>query len=158
MTHRRIHVACAIIERDRCILAARRAAGGTMPGKWEFPGGKLKPREEPEDCVRREIREELGLTIRILRPLPPYFHEYKDFEILLYPFICSPDPPKSGASKKLTLKDHSEIRWDPPEELTALDWAEADVPVLEAYMGLKRVLPAAGSGTAAPPAVPEDAP
>jgi len=166
MTNRRIHVACAIIEQDGRILAARRSATGSMPGKWEFPGGKMKPREEPEDCVQREIREELGLEVRILRPLPPYFHEYRDFEILLYPFICAPAASGKGRAGKgkagkrtagtasgdtagITLRDHSEIRWDLPEDLAALDWAEADIPVLEAYTALKRVLPAgaAAGGT-----------
>jgi 8-oxo-dGTP diphosphatase len=146
MIKKRIHVSCAIIERDGHILAARRSDSVSMPGKWEFPGGKMKPREEPEDCVQREILEELGLAIKILRPLPPYFHEYKDFEILLYPFICTPVKTKSGEVKKLTLKDHSEVRWDRPENLTTLDWAEADIPVLEAYIGLKRALPAGGGG------------
>jgi 8-oxo-dGTP diphosphatase len=167
MIQQRIHVACAIIEKDGLILATRRSADGPMPGKWEFPGGKIKPREEPEECVHREIREELGLHIQILRPLPPYFHEYKDFEIVLYPFICALAAPGKGISGKAasgkgaggktptsaagpTLRDHSEARWDLPENLTGLDWAEADVPILEAYIGLKRARPGTRGAQAAP--------
>ena len=56
-----IHVTCAIIERNGLVLAARRSASMHLPLKWEFPGGKIRAGEDPGECLKREIREELDL-------------------------------------------------------------------------------------------------
>jgi len=122
-----IHVTCAIIERDGLVLAAQRSAGMSMPRKWEFPGGKIRPDEKPEECLCREIDEELGIQIVTTRPLKPATHDYSTFTITLYPFICS------IISGKMKLNEHAAITWLPPEKLATLDWAEADLPVLAAY-------------------------
>ena len=58
-----IHVACAIIERDGLVLAARRSASMSFPLKWEFPGGKIDPGESPQECLHRELLEEMGVSV-----------------------------------------------------------------------------------------------
>ena len=58
-----IDVVCALIERDGKVLVAKRSAGVSTGGKWEFPGGKIKAGETPEQAVCREIVEELGCEI-----------------------------------------------------------------------------------------------
>jgi 8-oxo-dGTP diphosphatase len=126
-----IHVACAVIEKDGLILAARRSPESPMPGKWEFPGGKLEKDESPEDCLRREIREELDIDVIVLRSLPPVFHSYPDFDIRLYPFLCRVEGSGGFSEISPLPRNHSEIRWDTPENLKCLDWAGADIPVLE---------------------------
>ena len=93
----------------------------------EFPGGKIRPGENPESCLQREILEELDVQIQITRSLEPVSHEYPDFRITLYPFLCA----IGGAEPR--LHEHASVTWLPPEELSRLDWAEADFPVLEAY-------------------------
>jgi 8-oxo-dGTP diphosphatase len=125
--NRHIHVACAIIERGSFILAVQRSPTMSMPLKWEFPGGKLNPNESPEDCVRRELVEELGLQIGIDRQLSPTTHRYSTFTVTLYPFACSI---KSG---EMVLHEHSAAAWLRPQELLTLDWAEADIPIINAY-------------------------
>lgn len=125
-----IHVACALIERDGLVLAARRSAAMTLPLKWEFPGGKLEAGESAEDCLQRELVEELGVTIAVGRPLPLHTHSYDSFTVTLYPFVCRME------SNTITLHEHDAIIWLPPEKLHTLDWAEADWPVLEAYARL----------------------
>lgn len=129
-----LRVSCAIIEDQGLVLATRRAATGSMPGKWEFPGGKIEEGESPEDCLHREIWEELDQGIRILFPLPPSPHRYPRFSILLHPFVCS----LVSSERELTLRDHSQAVWKKPEELYQLDWTGADIPVLESYLARRR--------------------
>lgn len=120
------HVACAIIARNGLILAAQRSAAMKLPHKWEFPGGKLEPGERPAECLLREIREELGVEIVIIAPLPPTDWAYSDFSVTLHPFVA-----EIMAGREPALTEHQAIRWLPPEELSSLDWAAADAPVLQ---------------------------
>jgi 8-oxo-dGTP diphosphatase len=124
---RHIHVACAIIERAGLVLAAQRSAAMALPLKWEFPGGKIDAGESPEECLRREIVEELGVHVQVGRPLAPATHHYPAFTVTLHPFVCSIE------SGELTLHEHAAVTWLRPEELSTLDWAEADLPVIDAY-------------------------
>lgn len=124
---KKVDVACAIIERDGLVLAALRSETMSLPLKWEFPGGKLNPHESAAACLEREIEEELGVGIAIRTPLPPSDWRYPDFAITLYPFVCTMN------GDDIRLAEHKAIRWFAPEELSALDWAEADVPVLRKY-------------------------
>jgi len=98
-----------------------------MPLKWEFPGGKVYTGEGLEDCLRRELSEELGVHVKIRRPLLPAYYQYPLFAITLYPFICSIE------SGELTLHEHAALSWLPPPDLHTLDWAEADIPIVDAY-------------------------
>jgi len=122
-----IHVTCAIIERQGLVLAAQRSAAMSLPLKWEFPGGKIRPGESPEACLQREIKEELGVRIAICKPLQPATHIYPAFTVTLYPFICW------IADGKLQLNEHAAVAWMPPSALSTLDWSAADLPVLAAY-------------------------
>ena len=123
-----IHVTCAIIERDGLVLAARRSAAMNLPLKWEFPGGKIDHGESGEECLRREISEELGIDVKVGKGLPPVTHDYPSFTVTLYPFVCSID------SGEIVLFEHAAITWLPPEQLHTLDWAEADLPVIGSYL------------------------
>jgi 8-oxo-dGTP diphosphatase len=123
-----LHVTCAIIQRHGYILAARRSETMSMPLKWEFPGGKIQAGETPEECLRRELLEELGVKARVGQALPPSTHRYPDFTITLYPFLCVLD------SGDLTPHEHEEIAWMKPQDLLRLDWADADRPVVNALL------------------------
>lgn len=124
-------VTCALIEKNGKVLVAQRSATMPLPLKWEFPGGKLEGGESPEACVIREIREELGLEIKPVHRLPdaPWPHYSKP--IVLLPFICQC---LGGA---LHLAEHQQVSWVLPEQLSGLDWAAADVPVVETYLAWK---------------------
>jgi len=125
---RHIHVACAIIEQDGLVLAARRSASMTLPLKWEFPGGKIEAGESRPECLVRELREEMGVEISVGVPLTPTTHHYPTFTVTLHPFICRIE---SGA---ITLHEHVAMAWLAPDQLLTLDWAEADGPVLAEYL------------------------
>jgi len=123
-----IHVACAIIEENGRVLAAQRNEFGRMPLKWEFPGGKIHADESPEECLKREVMEEMGALLEIRRPLPPASHDYADFSVTLYPFVCF------LLSNGITLHEHKAVKWLLPEELLTVDWAEADIPIIKGYL------------------------
>jgi len=123
-----IHVTCAIIENDGFILAAQRSASMSLPLKWEFPGGKIDHGETPEECLQRELSEELGIQVCLEKSLPLSTHNYPNFVITLYPFVCT------ITSGEIVLHEHTAISWLQPTELHSLDWAEADVPVIETYL------------------------
>ena len=122
-----IRVSCAIIERDGLVLAAQRSGSMSLPLKWEFPGGKIKEGESPEDCLSRELIEEMEIQPVVSRPLPPSIHHYDEFTVTLFPFVCS------ILSGTITLHEHAAVTWLPPLDLASLDWAEADRPVLQSY-------------------------
>ena len=80
-----IYVACALIENDGKILCAQRSESMSLPLKWEFPGGKIDPGESPEQCLKRELVEEMDITIHVGKSLPPSTHQYPTFAVTLYP-------------------------------------------------------------------------
>jgi 8-oxo-dGTP diphosphatase len=126
-----IQVACAVIEDGGKVLATQRNTSMNMPLKWEFPGGKLHTGESPEECLARELDEELGIRATILHALPPVLHRYEDFTIELIPFVCS------LAGGTLVLHEHRALAWLSPRELDELDWPAADIPVIAAYLALR---------------------
>jgi 8-oxo-dGTP diphosphatase len=128
ITLRHLHVACALIERDGLLLAAQRSARTSIPLKWEFPGGKIEAGESLEECLHRELREEMEVSVVIGRALLPQTHHYPDFTVTLYPFVCQ------LATEEIVLREHAAIRWLAPNELLTLDWASADLPVIENYL------------------------
>jgi 8-oxo-dGTP diphosphatase len=123
-----IHVACAIIERDGLVLAAQRSEAMSLPLKWEFPGGKIDPGESSEECLQRELVEEMGIRVCVEKNLPTHTHNYPVFSVTLYPFVCAIE------SGEIILHEHDAIAWLKPEQLQTLDWAEADLPVIEMYL------------------------
>ncbi len=123
----KIDVACAIIEKGGRVLAARRSESMLLPLKWEFPGGKIESWETASACLQREIQEELGIDIAVGTPLPRSDWRYTDFCITLHPFVCS------VAGEAIHPVEHKEVRWVEPAHLHELDWAEADVSVVQSY-------------------------
>ncbi len=119
-----IHVACAVIKKDGLILATQRSARMSLPLKWEFPGGKLEAGESPEECLVRELLEELGVTVRVGQGLAPITYSYPDVIVTLYPFRCD------QMEGVMTLLEHHNACWLAPGELSTLDWAEADWPII----------------------------
>ena len=95
------------------------------PLKWEFPGGKVKKGESREECLVREIREELSLEVELIRAMDPLEHRYPEQTILLFPYVCGI---RSGT---IRLAEHMEYRWLSCEALSGLDWLEADTLLVE---------------------------
>lgn len=124
-------VVCAIIERDGAFLVTQRSAGRTLALKWEFPGGKVEEGESHAEALHRELLEELGVEVALIRPLTPVFHAYTDFSLRLVPFLCT------LLSGEPVLHEHLALAWITPEMIPAYDFPEADLPVLDEYRALR---------------------
>ena len=125
-----VRVTCALIEQDGKVLVAQRPEGKALAGKWEFPGGKIDPGESAEACLEREIREELGCSIRLRQPLSPVIHAYPNGSIELVPFICV------IATGEPQALEHAAIDWMEPAAIQGMDLAAADEPILVEYLQL----------------------
>jgi 8-oxo-dGTP diphosphatase len=120
-----LRVTCAIILDGERVLCAQRGPHMTLPGQWEFPGGKIEAGESEEDCIVREIKEELALTMEIVERGPSAFHPYKQGQMLeLIPFIGV------VVGGHLQLREHAQARWCTLQGLDELDWAAADVAIV----------------------------
>lgn len=128
-----INVTCAIILREDKIFVIQRSAEMNLPFKWEFPGGKIEMGENEEDCIKREIREEINIEIQILKRLTPSVYTYPTFAINLIPFLAS------YINGKVVLAEHSNFKWLEKSELLSLDWAPADVPIVQEILNSKNV-------------------
>ena len=123
-----VPVVCAVIEKDGRVLVAQRPPDKLLPLKWEFPGGKVEPGEDPATAIAREIREELGCDISVLRALTPFDHDYKTVVIRMIPFVCALTP----ASPPPHAHEHVALAWVSLAEISAYDLAAADWPVVAA--------------------------
>ncbi len=84
-----MNVAIAIIQQNHKILITQRANNTHLPNLWEFPGGKQEPNETPEECLNRELQEELNISIKIIRPYKKIEYQYPDRAVTLYPYLCT---------------------------------------------------------------------
>ncbi|MEM0235903.1 MAG: (deoxy)nucleoside triphosphate pyrophosphohydrolase [Thermofilum sp.] len=116
-------VTAAVIRDGDKVLVARRQSGH-LAGKWEFPGGKLEPGESPEECLARELREELGIEVTVKDIFAVVYHEYDFGPILLLAYECA-------LLAGCTMPQDASIRWAGREDLCALDFAPADLPIVE---------------------------
>lgn len=120
-----IHVSCLVLLHQGKVLATQRSEKMDLPGLWEFPGGKVEPEESPVACLIREIWEELSIGIQIGRPLTPVLHAYPAKSIQLIPFLAT------WESGTLQLTEHAQYQWLAQQDLLTLDWAPADLPIVE---------------------------
>lgn len=121
-----IDVVCLVlVDEKNYILTTKRPDGGSLPGKWEFPGGKVEDGEDHETALRREIQEELCFDVSDLTALAPVTHDYDFGTIRLYPFLSRCEQPPL-----LKLVEHSDYLWSDLTDVDSLDWAPADVPIL----------------------------
>lgn len=121
-----IDVAAAIIHNEeRQILIARRRRGKSQGGLWEFPGGKIEAGESVEQCLQRELQEEMGIEILPYENFGMNEHNYGSIQIRL---IAWKAVYQGGV---IGLVDHDECRWVFPSELGQFLFAPADIPFVE---------------------------
>ncbi|MEW6665796.1 MAG: 8-oxo-dGTP diphosphatase MutT [Thermodesulfobacteriota bacterium] len=117
-------VAAALIRKDGKILITRRPKGSHLEGFWEFPGGKRERGETLEECLHRELREELGITVHAEKFLARVEHEYEAKSISLHLFECSrplEEPRPLGCAS---------LKWVRPEDLHRYRMPPADRKIL----------------------------
>jgi 8-oxo-dGTP diphosphatase len=118
--------ACALIDADGRVLIAQRPQGRSMAGLWEFPGGKVEPGERPEQCLIRELKEELGITVReeCLAPLTFASHSYPDFHLLMPLYVCR------RWEGIVIAQEQQALKWVRPGELKNYPMPPADEPLI----------------------------
>ncbi len=127
-----VHVVGAAIVEAGKVLLTRRGERMSMAGKWEFPGGKLEAGESPQAALAREVSEELGLEVAVGERLGRGTSLHDGRRIELEVFVAQ----RLGG--ELRLVEHEEHGWFGAGEIAALDWPEADLPVLPALERLLR--------------------
>lgn len=130
-------VVAAVIERsDRRLLIGQRRRGDTSPLKWEFPGGKVEEGETPETALARELKEELGATLKKSAPLGRVVHKYaatpEELEIVFYAAEISDSEILANAFEK--------IAWVLPKELGEYDFLAANAQLV-AQLATGRIKP-----------------
>jgi 8-oxo-dGTP diphosphatase len=124
---KQIEVVAGVIFWNDEVLCVQRPAHklAYISEKFEFPGGKVEPNETKEAALHRELLEELNLSTTIKSFFLTVVHAYPDFELTMHSYICE------VVSKELTLHEHIDKKWLKVSELGTLDWAAADVPIVE---------------------------
>ncbi len=122
-----INVAVGLIRCGRRVLLVQRPAAGPLPHQWEFPGGKIEAGETPEAAVRRELYEEVGLTVGACARLPPLRHDYDHVRVRLHPLAAEAGAPL------VRLRGPAAHRWAYPARLS-------EVPILPGSAALVRRL------------------
>ena len=124
-----VEVALAVPLRDGRLLVARRAPGSHLEGVWEFPGGKIRPDEQPSHAAERELREETALVATDVEPLVVVVHEYPECTVRLHVFLArdpqgevEPDAPREVAWKTLDELQDLEMPAANAQILRALHW------------------------------------
>lgn len=118
-------VTAAVIVKDGKILICQRSLSDKLSGKWEFPGGKIEEGELPEECLIREIKEELDIHIGVGERLGESVYNYSYDSINLIIYLATW---KSGDIK---LNVHNDYKWVTKDEMEKYDFAEADVPFVK---------------------------
>ncbi len=119
-------VVAGLLWRDGQLLICQRGAHGAFPGKWEFPGGKVEPGEEPKAALRRELLEELAITAEIAEEVWRTVHQYPGhaaIELIFFSIREYQGEPENRAFQQMC--------WVTPPEIEGYDFLEADRPLIE---------------------------
>lgn len=120
-----IDVTAAILIENGRVLIARRRPGASQAGLWEFPGGKVRPGESPEQCLKREIKEELNLRIAVGEFFGESVHAYEDKVVRLLGYRVRAE----GGT--MAAHDHAELAWAAVGDLGGYRFCPADLPFAE---------------------------
>lgn len=123
---KRIEVVAAIIYFENKILCVQRPKNklAYISEKFEFPGGKIEKNETKKEALKRELFEELNIITNIKSLFLTVVHQYPDFELTMHSFICE------VKTQEITLHEHIDNQWLTIKELQKLDWAAADIPIV----------------------------
>ncbi len=119
----KIDVTCAVIIRNNKVLIVRKGPSVKMSGLYEFPGGKIEKGESAEDCIVREVREELGIVVKVIDRLLPSVYDYHDLSVNLIPFLCT------YHEGIINLTEHDLYHFVDPDNLGEYEWCAADVAI-----------------------------
>ncbi|MBD3950095.1 (deoxy)nucleoside triphosphate pyrophosphohydrolase [Tuanshanicoccus lijuaniae] len=117
-----IKVVAAAIIKDGKLLAVQRSDSMTLPGMWEFPGGKIEAEETHQDALKREIKEELELDIEVLGYINTASYEYEFGIVEMSTYRAK------MLSDNFSLNEHSQFKWLATDQVMDVEWAPVDIP------------------------------
>ncbi|BAU29577.1 8-oxo-dGTP diphosphatase [Aneurinibacillus soli] len=120
-------VGAVLVNENDEILCALRSQAMSLPGMWEFPGGKIEAGESPQDALRREIKEELGIEITVGELIADVTHEYPAVIVRLLTYYAR----MINSEVVPIAAEHEKLEWLGRDELAKLEWAPADIPTVE---------------------------
>ncbi|MBW1294040.1 (deoxy)nucleoside triphosphate pyrophosphohydrolase [Aquimarina litoralis] len=123
-------VVCGIIYKDDKIFLCRRNPDKQLGGYWEFPGGKIESNEEPEKALKRELDEEISMSVKELSYFTTVIHEYGELTIELIAYKCE------FIEAEFKLTDHDKYEWLDLKQMTNKKLAPADIPILKRLMNI----------------------
>jgi len=129
------HVAVGVVFKNDRVLITRRRPEGLLGGLWEFPGGRVKDDETPQDACVREIQEEVNLRVKIDSQLTRIRHAYTHFKIVMDVYSCR------YVSGKVSLNGPTDHRWVQLDELAGFPFPKANLkfmPLLKPLAGATR--------------------
>jgi 8-oxo-dGTP diphosphatase len=120
-----VKVTAAILVKDNKIIIAKRGSNDRLANKWEFPGGKIEINETPEQCLKREMKEEFDIDVSVGEYLGSsiYHYDHISIELLAYRAYWE--------NGEIDLKDHDDFKWISLEQLSEFDFAPADLVFVE---------------------------
>ena len=130
---RAVDVAAAVIRRQSSVFLTRRGPNEKMATLWEFPGGKLEASETPQECIVRELAEELSILASAGNVLLESIHDYPDMTVNLIAVEVE------MIGEQFELSVHDEAKWVEIDALLELNLAPADIPIAEALMARREV-------------------
>ncbi|RJQ65608.1 MAG: (deoxy)nucleoside triphosphate pyrophosphohydrolase [Desulfobacteraceae bacterium] len=127
-----IEVTAAILIREDKVLIAKRKAGDRLAGQWEFPGGKIKAGETPQECLKREMEEELCIEVSVGEFIGESVCPYAHGSIRLLAYRTD------WTGGEIQPKVHAEYRWVRFDQLSRFEFSAADLPFVEKLSGMKQ--------------------
>lgn len=125
-------VIAAIMERNGKILIARRAPDQPLAGKWEFPGGKMELGESPEECLARELKEELDLEVVVGDFFAETTYTYSTGTVRLLTYFVEAE------AEDIESRVHDALAWVEPEAIADYDILPADLPIVDELVALQQ--------------------
>ena len=127
MRMKNVEIVAGVIKYGSKILCVKRGYSDLpyISFKWEFPGGKIEPKESPSDALMREIREELCIEIVVGEKIMTIQHKYPDYLLTMHTFFCFSE------TSVIKMTEHTDYEWCIPSRLDKFDWLEADIPLIE---------------------------
>jgi 8-oxo-dGTP diphosphatase len=123
-----IKVTAGVIADNDKVLITRRAPKENFAGGWEFPGGKIEVNETPQDCLVRELKEELNIDVSIGKFCTEVTHDYGNMNINLIAYYCI------IVNGKIQVSVHDKYNWVKINDLLKYDLLPADVPIAKKVM------------------------
>lgn len=125
-----VEVVAAIIVHNDEILCVQRGPNkyAYISEKFEFPGGKIESGEDQVSALKRELNEELNVEITNPFKLMTVDHEYPDFMLKMHAYVCE------VPNRNIDLTEHISFEWRTSNNLEGLDWAAADLPIVDKLM------------------------